>query len=528
MPPSDAPGVPVAAPPSFPPSIVGVPTAVPLFVGYTARAEIDGRPVLFQPVAVGSLAEFEAVFGGAFAPVHDVADGSEARHDFRVWDPTADPPRFRYFRVVPRHAFNLYDSLRLFYANGGGNCFVVSVGPYRTAATGTVASVETQPLLDGLAAAREQAGPTMLVVPDAVLLPPADPRRPWVSPGFAEVARAMLRQCGETRDRVAILDVYGTPCLDAPAEADTLAAQFRADVGDEGLSYGAAYFPFLQSTLPPSTRADFTAFGDTEALARILGWENRNLHGDPADPANARAREVQAGIDRISTQDGSTPEEIGALNDALAAALPLLAEMERLVAERDGVLPPGAAVAGVMAYVDDASGVWTAPAGVPLSGVARATFLLTGEQQAALSLPADGKAVDAIRDFPGRGTMVWGARTLDGNSNDYRYIQARRTVIYIEQSIKNALNQFVFAPNDGATWVTVVSMVSGFLQGVWARGGLMGATAADAFTVQCGVGGTMTPQDVLDGWMIVQVTLQIIRPAEFVELTIRQRMEGAA
>jgi phage tail sheath protein FI len=116
------------------------------------------------------------------------------------------------------------------------------------------------------------------------------------------------------------------------------------------------------------------------------------------------------------------------------------------------------------------------------------------------------------------------SRTLDGNSNDY--IQVRRTLLYVEQSIRDALQPFVFAPNTGQTWATVVSTVSGLLTTVWSQGGLLGATAAEAFTVQCGVGSTMTGTDVLEGWMIVQVTLAMIRPAEFIELTFKQKMEG--
>jgi phage tail sheath protein FI len=106
-------------------------------------------------------------------------------------------------------------------------------------------------------------------------------------------------------------------------------------------------------------------------------------------------------------------------------------------------------------------------------------------------------------------------------------IQVRRTLIYIEQSIKTALSQFVSAANDGNTWATVVATVSSFLQGVWSEGGLLGATSSDAFSVQCGLGSTMTEQDILDGYMRVQVLLQMIRPAEFIELTIKQKMEGA-
>jgi uncharacterized protein len=145
-----------------------------------------------------------------------------------------------------------------------------------------------------------------------------------------------------------------------------------------------------------------------------------------------------------------------------------------------------------------------------------------------LNVPIDGLAVNTIPDYPGGGTVVWGARTLDGNSNDWRYIQVRRATIYIEQSIKLALNQFVFAPNVAQTWVTVSSVIGGFLTGMWQAGGLWGATSKNAFWVSCGLGSTMTAQDILDGYMNVMIGLQVVRLGEFIELSFRQRMQGAA
>lgn len=91
--------------------------------------------------------------------------------------------------------------------------------------------------------------------------------------------------------------------------------------------------------------------------------------------------------------------------------------------------------------------------------------------------------------------------------NDYRYIQIRRTINYIKMSIKSALDHFVFQPNTQTTWSSVVSAVSGVLREAWARGELAGATPEQAFSVQCGVGSTMTAQDVRDGNLAVQVTL---------------------
>jgi uncharacterized protein len=158
--------------------------------------------------------------------------------------------------------------------------------------------------------------------------------------------------------------------------------------------------------------------------------------------------------------------------------------------------------------------------------VVRPLVLLNDQEQGDYNMPPNGQSISILRALPGRGTVVWGARTLDGNSNDTRYIQVRRTLIYIEQSIKQSLQSFVFAANDAKTWTTVTSMISNFLTTLWQAGGLMGAKPEEAFTVACGVPTTMTGLDVLNGYMIVNVSLQLIRPAEFIELTFTQRMQG--
>lgn len=189
-----------------------------------------------------------------------------------------------------------------------------------------------------------------------------------------------------------------------------------------------------------------------------------------------------------------------------------------------GLLPPSGAIAGVYCATDQQFGVFKAPANVALSRVTALSVPISDAQQEDLNVPTDGKAVNAIRNFPGHGNMVWGARTLDGNSNEWRYISVRRTVMYIEQSIKNTLNQFVFSANDGTTWATVVATINNFLAGLWQQGGLLGAQAKDAFGVQVGLGITMTQQDITNGFMRVNVLVAPVRPAEFIVLTFQQEM----
>ena len=105
-------------------------------------------------------------------------------------------------------------------------------------------------------------------------------------------------------------------------------------------------------------------------------------------------------------------------------------------------------------------------------------------------------------------------------------IEVRRKRAEIERLIEAALRPLASAPNDEATWATAVTAVTSVLEGLWAKGEIAGATPAEAFTVVCGLGSTMTAQDFLEGCMIVQITLTMLRPAEFIELTIKQHMQG--
>lgn len=486
----------------FPPSVVGVATAVPAFIGYTEKA-----PGLMTAVSIGSMAEFESIFGGAWKAVYTIDDAEVGLSDFNVVDGSITPPvRHDYRLCDPSPGFSLYDSMRLFYANGGGACFVVSVGDYSAAA------IDPGRLTQGLSAIGEQAGATMLVIPELVLVEAAS---------YGGIVQAMLAQCGTLRDRVAILDVYGGAGVTNKTQLDATIAAFRDAVGSEHLSFGMAYFPFLATTIVQQAEIDYQSLADIPKLQTILGIEANTLYGADAN----RLAEVQSNIDAMS--EAGTPSQVAETNQTLVETLPLLASIEAMILDRRNVLPPSGAMAGAYTQVDSTNGVWNAPANVELSNAAMTTYPMTSEEQEDLGVPVDGKAVNALRDFTGRGTVVWGARTLDGNSNDYRYIQARRTLIYIEQSIKQALQQFVFAPNDGVTWTSVTALISSFLTGLWSQGGLLGGTAAEAFTVACGLGSTMTSQDILDGFLRVQVTLQMVHPAEFIELTFVQTMEGA-
>jgi phage tail sheath protein FI len=139
--------------------------------------------------------------------------------------------------------------------------------------------------------------------------------------------------------------------------------------------------------------------------------------------------------------------------------------------------------------------------------------------------PTAGKSVNAIRAFTGKGTLVWGARTLAGNDNEWRYVSVRRFFNMVEESCKKASGQFVFEPNDANTWTKVRAMISNFLTVLWRQGALAGAKPEHAFYVACGIGTTMTALDILEGRMNVEIGMAAVRPAEFIILKFSHKMQ---
>ena len=254
------PGVYVTEIPAFPPSAVGVETAILAFVGYTERADVAGRPAFNTPIPINSIDEYHTFFGGPPKPTFRFDDGSELDFDVRFPDidvageaENETPTKYR--KLTPTGQVGLlYRSLSLFYVNGGGRCYVVSVGTYG-------AEVDSKKLKEGVDALQDQAGPTMLLVPDLSLLA-APSSLPAVN-GFKDVAVAMLDQCQKQQDRVALLDVVhalGISRMSTSQALEQAIEQFRADVDHECRNYGIAYFPHLNTSLVRANDLDYTWF----------------------------------------------------------------------------------------------------------------------------------------------------------------------------------------------------------------------------------------------------------------------------
>lgn len=603
------PGVYVVEKNAFPNSVVEVATAVPLFIGYTERSRQGTIDVANTPVRLSSLREFEATFGGAARATLKFTTGSTEQN---AQITAADVANAKLtFATTQRYL--LHECIRLFFDNGGGPCYVVSVGGYKATPAIDKDELWNPGIEDAL---KRETEPTMIVMPEATQLADED----WRSN-----MQNVLRHCTEVMSRVAILDVVGGDKGD-PQKVGTSqliinhAAAFRQITSDK-LSYGAAYYPWLYTTILGDSSIDFRnlertgdAAGSREQLlaavdadataalntklvklkqaATALGAKAANLTSLP--PAHATLLEIStpykeqfkdkakpdeqlaalnalngdplakllADVEKASAADCPPPPKLQVVKDAItsitsygtlastatakpddvAAALksattshavlltasPLYKTVMSAVRPVVNLLPPSAAMAGVYSRTDHLFGVFKAPANTGLVSVAAPSLNITHAEQEDLNVPLDGKAINAIRALPGRGLMVWGARTLDGNSQDWRYVNVRRTMIMLEQSIKAAAQAYVFQPNTASTWVTVKSMIENYLTNKWKEGALMGTTPQEAFGVEVGLGSTMSGNDVLDGYMLVTIKVAIVRPAEFIELTFVQQMQTAA
>lgn len=466
-------------------SVIPVATSIPVFIGYTEK---DTYQVAHDrhliPTRIASFPECERLFGRArsepniVVTIHETRDAAghsltqSVAAAFKTDGVTAAPLRSPHI---------LSYAMQLFFANGGGACYVVSVGLHSAAPGG----IQLTELMNGLNAAATQNEPTMIVLPEAQGLSITD---------FATLHNAALKQCSDRQDRFVIMDVHGDDGSpgDARANLHTIIETFRMrGIGTEHLAYGAAYAPNIETTL------DFVFEDVAVAVVTVT-----NGSVQPTAPRNL------AELKNIDLQ-----------RYALAI---------RAIREIPCVIPPSAAVAGVYAVVDTTRGVWMAPANVALNLVTKPAMQYGAALQSEMNFSVTGKSVNGIQQFPGRGTLVWGARTLDGNSTDWRYVNVRRFTMFVETSVRLATAALLFEPNDARTWTRVQAMIETFLQGLWRQGALMGNKAQLAFFVQVGLGKTMTAQDILDGRLNVEIGLAVVRPAEFIVLTFSQKMAASA
>ncbi len=186
------------------------------------------------------------------------------------------------------------------------------------------------------------------------------------------------------------------------------------------------------------------------------------------------------------------------------------------------LVPPSGHVAGVFANNDNTRGVFKAPANEPITSALDLEEVLTDD----VNGPLNEKGIDVIRAFPGQGIRVWGARTIaPSDITQWRYVNVRRLVSFIEKSLQEGTRFAVFEPNNLTLWQTLKRLVTDFLTRIWAEGGLFGASPDKAFSVR--VDETLNPPEIRAlGQLVIEVTLYPTTPAEFIVFRIIQEPGG--
>jgi len=502
---------------AFPSSVIPVATAVPAFIGYTPQASYEGKSLSNQAIKISSLADFKAYYCLPDSPTKPVR---QYHPEYYLVQQSAQPASGNYLNINgsyysllpdPSTIYYLYNSVQLFYQNGGKEAYIVSIGTYGAPSGKPMAlgaplinpNVQLSDLQRGLALLQKEQEPTMYICPEATLLSLAE---------NGTLMQSMVLQSSSLQTSISIFDIIGGNAPDPTLYVNDI-ANFRNNTGINGLNYGVAYYPFISTEVMQSSDVDYTNLfgGDVAQLAPII-----NPPSNPDPSVTAILANIQ------NPQSGLT---VAQNNSALLAASQNYKAIMQTILGTVNILPPSGAMAGVITTVDYKEGVWRAPANVDITGASTVTINLNDDQQANLNVDAvSGKSINAIRNFPAMGVVVWGARTLDGNSLDWRYVNVRRTMIFIERSCKLAAQAYMFEPNVAGTWMAITTMLSNFLTDQWKEGAFVGATPAEAFLVSCGLGSTMTGEDILNGFMNVTIMVAVQRPAEFIEITFQQQM----
>lgn len=469
------PGVVVQEIAAFPASVAQVETAIPVFIGYTEKAE-DKRPGDLRFVArrISSMDEFEKYYGKA-APAEISKIQLDAGHT--VVSATIAPP-----------IYFLHPSLLLFLQNGGQAFYVVSIGGF----SGTPGQQDFE---KGIQAAAKADEPAMVLFPDAVSLPAGQ---------LYAVQQKALEKAGLLADRFCILDLKYAADISAQQNA---VKEFRSGIGQQQLRNGAAYAPFLKIDFP----YEYTKY---RYWKNAIWVDSRQVSPKQLTPDPA----IWQKIDELENLPVTDPA-YQVKESELVRSLPVLKQIVDWLWRQQVIIPPSGAVAGVYAGVDRKAGVWKAPANISVSGIRGVSVVINNNDQESMNVDLiSGKSVNAIREFTGKGFLVWGARTLAGNDNEWKYVPIRRLFLMVEESVKKATQPFVFEPNDANTWAKIKLMIENYLFQLWKNGALMGTKPEHAYFVKLGLGQTMTQQDILEGKLNVEIGMAPVRPAEFIIL----------
>ena len=262
------PGVYVEEKNAFNSSVTGIKTAIPAFIGYTEWIHKDGQSFEFQPIRITSINDYHALFGGRYKRPFSILplDSNDEIGDFTIEGIS--------YKVAPTFSksYLLYNALRLFYANGGSVCYVVSIGKYKSPSSTDerycAPELIKAAFSKGISCLKKEEAPTLVVIPEAVMMDEED--------CFA-VQQELLHHCGsDMKNRFALLDIVNGQ-LPRNYRSNDIISKFREGIGNNFLAYAACYYPFLDTTIVQQEEYTVDSIYSVDVLLELLLSETKKL-----------------------------------------------------------------------------------------------------------------------------------------------------------------------------------------------------------------------------------------------------------
>lgn len=509
-------------------TITGVATSITAFVGRAWKGPLD------EPTRINSYAEYERTFGGLWA------------------------------------ASMMSYAVQQFFLNGGGTAIIVRVATRTGANAAKAATIALTGGMQLIAASPGSWAMNLLVTTedksktkdptDAKLFNitirdevnttadsgkrggsgatetfrnvSADPNSPRFVKTILEQQSSLVRFVSGASAPTAQVDTAPTAGTGKDGVSTTTQALAAAEV--DGVEANKTGIHALLKTdlfnllcIPPlTTSASTTTVPTTEADVPTSTWTNAAkfckkhrafLLVDPPATTWTKVADAVSGVGAFSAIE----------RDYAAIHFPQLLIPDPLQENNLSDFAPSGTIAGIMARTDAERGVWKAPAGIDaslrnVSGIALggAPVTLTDGDNGALNQ----LGINCVRTFPVIGTVVWGARTLEGAdmlASEWKYIPVRRTALFIEESLYRGTQWVVFEPNDEPLWAQIRLNVGAFMHGLFTQGAFQGITPKEAYFVKCDKE-TTTQADINLGVVNIVVGFAPLKPAEFVVISLQQ------
>jgi uncharacterized protein len=523
------PGVYIQELPSAVHTITGVATSVAAFVGWAPMGPTD------EAVLVQSWSQYQTLFGGLYPNVYlgyavnqFFGNGGSQAYIVRIVDNTSGSPAATASLATSIGGLTLYasspgkwgSSIQVSMTLSPANASRFSILVQQATTTGSTTTYTTlenftnlsfnpaDPQGNYVVAVIDNDSNYITFVDPATGAPPSSP--PSGSP--AAITATLLTNgadgnvlyptVGSTGAFEDALNLWGAAGIPAQSGIPLL----------DGVFFNLLVVPGMTDAPTISKLQTFCQLPDNRAFYIVDAPQGATISGlGSSGPAGSSAG-------AITTEPQSSNS---------AYYFPWVSAPDPLAGNRPALFPPSGFVAGIYAATDSSRGVWKAPAGIDagLSGISGLQYTLTDSQNGTLNV----LAVNCLRTFPVYGTVVWGARTLDGSDavgSQWQYVPIRRFALFLESSLYQGTQWAVFEPNDNTLWGQLRLNIGAFMQGLFQQGAFQGTTPQQAYFVKCD--SENNPQSSIDqGIVNVLVGFAPLYPAEFVVIQIQQ-MAGQA